>query len=483
MGGYTSFQDKWRSNRTWLLPVKGDSSKASCQCCNKMFSIKNGGESAVKTHEGGASHQKVYKEWKNNKQIVKGSSNTVEVVAPCREFADQVLSAEIIEDLNKIDKNQSFKSADEDNEKFSRMFPDSEIAKNYQQGKTKVKYMVQFGIAPYVKEQLMADMSQEQYCFHFDETTTSQVKKQYDGYITYYSARYKQVICSYVGSLFVGHCPASALLDHFFEFITNLKLDLDNLLNLGMDGPSVNKKFSRELKEELEKDHRTSFIDTGSCTLHTVHNSFGKGMNALKEVIDLDQFVIDLHFFFKKSSARREDFVAVAAVTDVMVHYLLKHCESRWLGIEKVLVRVIEQLPNITQYFLKDLPKKPEFRGEKGVGKTKRYVRIAECLRNPSLQALMAFVVFIGQDYKKYIVPLQTNAPMIHVLHSMEVKLVHGLMSKFIQAQFIQDDTTHKTFKASELMKIDVTDKKLHLAKVQVGAKATQTLKNNFYLV
>ena len=30
------------------------------------------------------------------------------------------------------------------------MFPDSEIAKSYSQGETKLKYVIQFGIAPYI---------------------------------------------------------------------------------------------------------------------------------------------------------------------------------------------------------------------------------------------------------------------------------------------------------------------------------------------
>ena len=57
----------------------------------------------------------------------------------------------------------------------------------------------------------MEDMQCKQYCFHFDETTTSQIKKQYDGYIPYFSKKYNQVVCEYAVSLFIGHCPAEAL--------------------------------------------------------------------------------------------------------------------------------------------------------------------------------------------------------------------------------------------------------------------------------
>ena len=38
------------------------------------------------------------------------------------------------------------------------MFPDSEIAKSYSKGETKVKYVIQFGIAPYIKQQILDDV-------------------------------------------------------------------------------------------------------------------------------------------------------------------------------------------------------------------------------------------------------------------------------------------------------------------------------------
>ena len=483
MGGDSSFQQKWveQGDRPWLQAVKDSKLQAHCTLCDSKFSVKSGGISAVKAHENGKTHTERAKQLANNTVLTNSNNNEVKVSRkPAKKatLEDQVLSAEIIEAMNKVDKNQSFQSADDDNKKFSKMFPDSEIAQHYKQGQTKIKYNVQFWIAPYIKSLLMSDMAHEQFCFHFDETTTSQVKKQYDGYITYFSKKCHLVTCSYAGSLFVGHCPASALVEHFHHFIEDLNLDLENLMNLGMDGPNVNLKFSRDLQQELEENNKTSFMDTGGCTLHTVHNAFGKGMSSLKDTIDLDQLVIDLHFFFKKSSARREDYCGMSAVTDVAVHYLLRHCESRWLGIEKVLVRVIEQIKNIKEYFLNELPKKAEFKGKNGIGNSKRYQRISNCLNDPSLPPLMAFVVYVAQDFKSYIVPLETNAPMIHVLHKMGVKLVHGLMSKFIDPKLIQDNEQHKTFTAQQLLEVDVTDKRNHLAKIQVGAKAASLLKN-----
>ena len=68
------------------------------------------------------------------------------------------------------------------------MLPDSQIAAaSYSQGKTKVKYNIQFGIAPHVKQLLIYDVNNKPFTFKFDETTSSQVKEQYDACIQLYS--------------------------------------------------------------------------------------------------------------------------------------------------------------------------------------------------------------------------------------------------------------------------------------------------------
>ena len=97
------------------------------------------------------------------------------------------------------------------------MFPDSDIAKAYQEGETKMKYSLQYqyGIAPYIKENLIYGISNTPFSFKFDETTTSQVKKQYNVYAQYWSKVNNRVETRYCGSLFVGHCTNEDLLEHF----------------------------------------------------------------------------------------------------------------------------------------------------------------------------------------------------------------------------------------------------------------------------
>ena len=196
-----------------------------------------------------------------------------------------------------MESNESFNSADSDSEKYAKMFPDSEIAKRYKQKQNKVRYMIQFGIAPVIQDTILDELRGQPFCFMFDETTTSQIKKQYDGYATYHSKHFGRIITTYLGTLFVGKCIADDLLHDLYTMMEKLNLDVEYIISLGMDGPNVNKSFERKLNSDLEKGK--DLMCVGTCSLHAISNAFLEGLKALLPEIDLNQFAIDLHSFFK----------------------------------------------------------------------------------------------------------------------------------------------------------------------------------------
>ena len=293
---------------------------------------------------------------------------------------------------------------------MQRMFPDSGIAKNYSQSKTKVKYVIEYGIAPHIQEFITVELCNRPFTFHFDETTTSQVKKQYDGNVTYFSTTKKEVCTTYCGGLFVGRCSADDTVLHFYEFMKKAGLDPTLLLSLGMDGPNVNLSFQNKLLKEL------TIVTLGTCSLHRAITGFGKAILSIKAiVVDLDEMATDLHFFFKYSAACREQYKNCDDITGVVTKHLERHCETRWLSLEKVLVKINEQWENLKEYFLKKLPTLTGFKGKNGVESTARYTRIKNYPTNKNIPAMLGYVVFLAQDFKKFIKPLETNEPMIQM--------------------------------------------------------------------
>ena len=181
----------------------------------------------------------------------------------------------------------------------------------------------------------------------FDEIMTSEVKKQYDGFIQYWSNSMKCIVISYCGSLFVDYCPSETLVEHFFEFINYL--DINYILHIGMDGPNVNLKFQKLLvNADVLTNINKLFLEIGTCPLH-VHNSFRKGVAALN--FGADQYALDIHFFFKLSAGRRADYKSIGDVTNIVSEYAMKHSTTRWGTLRKVVVRLIEQHENLKEYF------------------------------------------------------------------------------------------------------------------------------------
>ena len=154
-----------------------------------------------------------------NKFLVAHTHGGAEVLTP----AMQALKAEIIETLHKTEYNHSFSSAEKDGERYCLMFPGHSATEKYScTFTTKSAYLLQYGISEILKSEQIQDIKDVPYTFKFDETTTSQVLKQYDGYLCYWSPIYEEIVRTYAGSLFMDHCSAANLVHHFYEIKTRI---------------------------------------------------------------------------------------------------------------------------------------------------------------------------------------------------------------------------------------------------------------------
>lgn len=208
---------------------------------------------------------------------------------------EKVTRAEIKILLKSIQKNLSFEFHKGSADLFKDCFSDSLIAQSYQMGRTKATYVTVHGLAPYLMKHIIKDMEGSPFRYQFDESTNVQIKKQYDAYVFYFSSSFGKFVSHYLGTLFVGHCSSKDLISHFYKFEEKIKWDSQYLLQVSMDGPSVNLAFKRELEKDFAAKQKT-FIDLPTCTIHKLHNSFKECITAFK-FINVNGFLHDLHFF------------------------------------------------------------------------------------------------------------------------------------------------------------------------------------------
>ena len=80
-------------------------------------------------------------------------------------------------------------------------------------------------------------------------------------------------------------------------------------------------------------------------------------------------------------------------LTDVTTHYVIKHCQTCWLSLGKVLVRIIEQYQDLKEYIRKTLPMLPGFKGKNVANQTERYQIIMNVLTSKAALPYMSFIV------------------------------------------------------------------------------------------
>jgi hypothetical protein len=234
----------------WLKPVKSMPDKGHCVMCKKTFDVGNMGISAVVSHAASKKHMQKLEENKKTTaaqipihlfacntaksdvqsaavverpatssetpSTVIPSSNTPAIptsnssgsepksssVMPQTQTSvsafvqrQSVTTAEILWTLKSVMSNYSYNSAAGLNDLFQIMFPDSDIAKRFQLGSTKMAYFFRFGLAPIFRSQLLAQVQKcDHYVLAFDESLNKMTQRgQMDVHIRFFDDSKNQV--------------------------------------------------------------------------------------------------------------------------------------------------------------------------------------------------------------------------------------------------------------------------------------------------
>ena len=164
------------------------------------------------------------------------------------------------------------------NEIVRVIFPDSNISNRYQMGTDKIRYLVNWGLAPYFKDNLVEDVNRSKFLSVDFDKSLNQITQtcQMDITVRFWDVNRVQV--RYWDSSFMGHTAAINLLQHF----TNITepMNQSSIIHLSMDGPSLNHKFYRDLKEYREMEKLPEVINFESCNLNILHREFKSGFES-----------------------------------------------------------------------------------------------------------------------------------------------------------------------------------------------------------
>ena len=151
----------------WLVEVPGDNKLSRCKHCKKSFNLSNMRRQALVSHVTGQKHQNIIKSISvftkekhikvNTNLSSMSSSNSMKSVANTQSTASnfgissEKVKAEIRWVLKSGISGYSNNSSVYLNNLFSCMFPDRQLAKSSKLGADKMRYSINFGLAPFFK--------------------------------------------------------------------------------------------------------------------------------------------------------------------------------------------------------------------------------------------------------------------------------------------------------------------------------------------
>ena len=205
-----------------------------------------------------------------------------------------------------------------------------------------------------------------------------------------------EVSVHYLNSKFLGHAAALDIIHEFNEGIK--ELNKGQLLQISMDGPSVNWTFLKEIQKHHEEAELPQLINIGSCGLHIIHGAFQTG--ATTTCWNIKGTLKAIYKLLRDSPARRADYISVTGST----LFPFSFCATRWVEDKKGADRAIEIWVNICKVI--DVWQKlaPSKRS-----RCKSYTTVVTAINDQLATAKLQFFNFIAMTLQPFLELYQSD--------------------------------------------------------------------------
>ncbi|XP_036322244.1 uncharacterized protein LOC118736257 [Rhagoletis pomonella] len=262
-----------------------------------------------------------------------------------QKFQQQVRDAELTLVMFLITHNLPFLLMDYLPGLLTECCPDSNIAKNIKCGRTKSVQLTEF-LSNLASKNIVNYLKQNKFSLIVDETTDVSMKKCL------------VLVARYVDSVHVVHDRFLAMIELaqadaqtiFFaikEFFRKYSIPLQNIIGLATDGASVMAGEIGGLKTLLKMEADIFYL---KCTCHSLHLCSSYASKKLPGNIEV--LCRNIYNYFSHSPKRISELKEFQNYCCVATHKILGISQTRWLSLEGVICKIIEQWESLKLYFI-----------------------------------------------------------------------------------------------------------------------------------
>ena len=402
------------------------------------------------------------KEQSNEAQVIFPQQKLSQCTLPFMMLTSNVTEAEILWAIWTCLTHSSLRSCDGISKLFSRMFSDSNIAKSFSLARTKCGYFINFGVAPYLKDQLLSIIDTSTFFVVFYDESMNRIFQEelMDIGLRYFNDDMGLVETKYFDSAFLKRPNSENLHEKLLQSLSDLMLE--KLLEISMDGPNVNWDVLKRHSQYREEKELAQLVIIGSCGLHVVNGAFRTGV--METDWDIHKVLHAEFFVFDESPARRDVYIKETGSEVFPLHF----CKTRWVEDKIVASRTIQIWPDISKvvrhWLSLVISKQPQ---------NKSFDVLVKHHADLLMLIKLHFLKFIASILSPFLRRFQMPKPMIPFFSTELDATVRPVISLFLQRQVIEEATT-----SYKLLKIDLGKREsmVDLQNVDLGTAANSAL-------
>lgn len=194
------------------------------------------------------------------------------------------------------------------------------------------------------------------------------------------------------------------------------------------------------------------------CPCHIAHNAASHAADFLRDEtgFDVEEFLIDIFFWFEKSTKRKCSLQEYCCFCDTDYRKIIKHVSTRWLSLLTAVERVLKQYMSLNSYFLSESFSQA------------RFTRLQDMFNDPMTEVYLLFYQSILPLFNCFNLLLQRDDPCIHLIYDKCIGLLNKLLGRFIQTAAISA--------ASSPREVDCGNNQLSDSNLFIGFTTRQTL-------
>lgn len=295
-------------------------------------------------------------------------------------------------------------------------------------GRTKCTALINNVIGKTNFENLLEKLKTRKFSLLVDESTDNSAVKHL-AIVVRYNENFK------IKDEFLTLIPvASATAQNLYNLITNFFNQYNvpykqNLVGFGADGANTMMGNINSLKTLLIKDIPHLFVM--KCICHSLALCASYACQTLPD--EVEKLVRTVYTYMQHSFKRKSEFQEFQTFLNVKPHKILHPSQTRWLSLNNVVRRVLEQFESLKLYFRAE-----NYDSVSGAAE------IYDLLNNPINKLYLEFLEFILPTFNDLNLEFQAEAPKIHLLYSKMATAIKLLLSYYIKPKYLKNTDLDK---------------------------------------